>query len=63
MRHMSGCHVVTGGVTMPLLVIEKHIRIEGPQELSLVETTQEQGFIDADIPGAQRANHPLMGRC
>jgi hypothetical protein len=43
------------------LVIEKHIGGEGLRNADF-SGRQKQRFVQADIPFAQGADHPLMGR-
>lgn len=60
---------VTGGdhfasqFAMTRLIIEEHIGGEGFEKGGLLQTAQEQRFVQADIPFAQGADHSLMGRC
>jgi hypothetical protein len=45
---------------MGLLVIKKDIRLIRPQELGLVQSAEKDGFINANIPGTQRAYDAFM---
>ena len=47
---------------MLVLVIEEYVRRERLQNLMLGNTPEEEGFVDADIPGAKGPNDPLMRR-
>ena len=62
MGHMAGSHMLTGCVTIVLLVIKKHIRPICLQELGFIHATQKQGFIETDLPGPERLDDPFMGR-
>src|SRR5690606_34500839 len=49
-------------LAVPRLVVEEHVGAEGTQEYALVEPAEKQTLINPDIPGAQCAHHPLVGR-
>ena len=46
---------------MPLLVVEEHVGAEAIQEGAFFQAAEEQAFVDAHVPGAQGADHALMG--
>jgi hypothetical protein len=52
MRHMPCSNVLTSGFAMFLLVIKENVRSESLQEFTFVLSTQEQCFINADVPCA-----------
>jgi hypothetical protein len=59
---MAGGHVLPGGIAVPALIVEEYIGAKRAQKLAFIHTTEEHRFIDADIPGSQSANDPLMSR-
>ena len=52
MWHMPRSNVLPSGFTMFLLVIKENVRPESLQEFAFVLSTQEQCFINADVPSA-----------
>src|SRR5256714_2372039 len=60
-RHMPGRDVAGRRLDVAALVVEKNVRAEGFQERALVQPAQKQGFVDADVPGAQRAHDAFVG--
>ena len=62
MRDMSGGHYTDRAAAMPLLIIEEKIGTKSAQKLGFVHATEEQRFVQTDVPFPQRANHPFMGR-
>src|SRR2546430_6519561 len=60
-RHMPGRDVAARRLDVAALVVEKNVRAEGFQERALVQPAQKQGFVDADVPGAQRAHDAFVG--
>src|SRR5437773_11333197 len=61
-RHMPGRDVPARRLDVAALVVEKNVRAESFQERALVQPAQKQGFVDADVPGAQRAHDAFVGR-
>lgn len=47
---------------MDLLIVKEDVGIEGFEDLALFDPAQEEGFVDADVPGTQGTNHPFVGR-
>ena len=45
---------------MAMLVIKKHVRLEGCQYGGFIHAAHEEGFVYRDVPGAQRAYHALV---
>src|SRR2546430_163412 len=60
-RHMPGRDVAARRLHAAALVLGKNVRAEGLQERALVQPAQKQGFVDADVPGAQRAHDAFVG--
>ena len=54
-------HVMARTVYVVLRVVEEDVRPEGFQERPLVAAAQEQRFVQAHTPLAQRADDPLVG--
>ncbi len=48
---------------MALLVVEENIRPKGTQERPLLLAPQKQRLVDANVPGPQGPDHPLVRRC
>src|SRR5258708_3125477 len=59
---MSRGDVLRRRLDVSALVVEEEIGTERAQELPFVEATEEKRFVDADVPGAQRPDHPLVRR-
>jgi hypothetical protein len=49
---MASGNVRAGRYTVCLLVIKKNICLVRPQEVGFVQSTQENGLVNTDIPGA-----------
>jgi len=62
MGHVPRGHHLPGFLAMTGLVIEKYISGKRFQERGLLQTAKKQGFVQANIPLTQRANHPLVRR-
>src|SRR5262249_39998758 len=54
--------VLRRGLDVRALIVEEEIGTERTQELALVEPAEKERLVDADIPGAKRADHALMRR-
>ena len=61
--HMPGCYDLAGALAVTGLIVEKHVGGKGFEECRFGQTAEEQRLVEADIPLAQGADHPLMGRC
>src|SRR3990167_3880830 len=59
---MAGGYDLVGFFAVAGLVVEKYVGAEGFQNCGFFQATEEERLIQADIPLAQGANHPLMGR-
>ena len=46
---------------MAVLVVEEDVRLEGGQHAVLGYATEEEGLVDAHLPGTQGADHPFVG--
>src|SRR6478672_10392636 len=62
-RDVSRRNVLRGGLDVPTLVVEENVGAEGAQELTFVQAAEEERLVDADVPRAQRPDHPLVGGC
>src|SRR5216117_4446881 len=58
---MAGSLVAARRLDVAALVVEKNVRAESLQERTLVQPAQKQGFVDADVPGAERAHDAFVG--
>ena len=58
--HMAGGHMQSCAVDVVLGIVEEDVRAEGFQERPLVAAAEEQRFIQAHTPLAQRADHALV---
>ena len=43
------------------LIVEENVSAERFQHLALLHASQEEGFVDAHVPGTKCADHPLAG--
>ena len=59
---MPGSDMLARRLDVAALVVEKDIRPESLKKRPLIQTTEEQGFIDTNIPGAQGSHHALVRR-
>ena len=55
-------HEGPGGIEMAELVIEEDVGAKLAHDTALVDAAEEEDLVDAEAPGAQGADHPLMGR-
>lgn len=62
MRHMPRRHVLTRRIAMTHLVIKKDVGAERFQKHPFVQATQEQRFVNSNIPGSQGSDHPFVRR-
>ena len=62
MRHVPRGDVAARGVDVVLRVVEEDVRAEGLQERALRPAAEEQRFVEAHVPLAQRADHALVRR-
>lgn len=62
-RYMTCGDMLNCRVAMPELIIEENVCLERAQELPFRHASEKQSLIYANIPCAQRTDHPLVGRC
>ena len=62
MRNMTRGDVVPGGLTVQCLIVEEDVGPKGLQKRSLRPPPKEEAFVQADVPGPERANDPFMRR-
>src|SRR6218665_830628 len=60
MGHVACGDVLAGAVDVVLRVVEENVGAERLQERPLVAPSQEQRFVQAHAPFAQRADHALV---
>ena len=60
MGHMPGGNMRTGRYTVCLLIVKKDVRLIGFEEFRFIQSTEENGFINTNVPCAQRSDDTLV---